>query len=85
MKTVACEIITPEKVFLKDEAEFIVAPGASGELGILPGHAQLLSQLGAGTVRLSKNAETKSYSIPGGFIHVMPAVVKIFTSKVTAD
>ena len=79
MKTIPCEIVTPEKVFLREEAEFIVAPGFSGELGVLPGHTRLLAQLVPGNVRLVKGQETKTLVISAGFIHIEPEGVKIFT------
>jgi F-type H+-transporting ATPase subunit epsilon len=79
MKTVPCEIVTPEKVYLRQEAEFIVAPGYSGELGILPGHTRLLAQLSPGNVRLVHGHETKKFNIAAGFISIEPTSVKIFT------
>ena len=79
MKTVPCEIITPEKVYLREDAEFVVAPGYSGELGILPGHTRLLALLSPGNVRLVKGAETKQFIISAGFIYIEPAGIKIFT------
>ena len=82
MKTIPCEIITPEKVYLRDEAEFVVAPGKEGELGILPGHARLLAQLVSGKLRLVKGNENKRFSISAGFIHIDPKSVKIFTPVV---
>jgi F-type H+-transporting ATPase subunit epsilon len=82
MKTIPCEIITPEKVFLREEAEFIVAPGHEGELGVLPGHTRLLAQLVSGNLRLVKGSENKRFAISAGFIHIEPKSVKIFTPVV---
>jgi F-type H+-transporting ATPase subunit epsilon len=83
MKTVPCEILTPEKVVLREEAEFIVAPGGEGELGILPGHMRLLAGLKAGNVRLVKGSETKKFSVAGGIINIEPAMVRIFSPSAT--
>jgi F-type H+-transporting ATPase subunit epsilon len=82
MKTVPCEIVTPEKVMLREEAEFIVAPGYSGELGILPGHTRLLAQLVPGNVRIVKGTVTKGFTISAGFISIEPGSVKIFSPMV---
>jgi F-type H+-transporting ATPase subunit epsilon len=79
MKTVPCEIITPEKVAFRDEAEFVVAPGFEGELGILPGHARLLARLVKGELRIVKGQETKKFIVEGGFARIGPAAVKIVT------
>ncbi len=85
MKTMRCEIITPEKVFYRDDPEFIVAPGFSGELGILPGHTRLMADLVPGTVRIAKGDEKKQFAISGGFIAIEPTVVKIFASVVRSE
>jgi F-type H+-transporting ATPase subunit epsilon len=82
MKTIPCEIVTPEKVYLREEAEFIVAPGSEGELGILPGHARLLAQLKTGKLRLVNGHENKRFSVSAGFIRIDPKSVKIFTPVV---
>ena len=82
MKTMPYEIVTPERVYLRDEAEFIVAPGFEGELGILPGHTRLLARLVPGKFRLVKGTETKQFIIADGFIHIEPNGVKIFTPEI---
>jgi F-type H+-transporting ATPase subunit epsilon len=82
MKTIPCEIVTPEKVVLKDEAEFVVAPGLEGELGVLPGHARLCARLVSGEVRIVKGQETRKYAVDGGFVRVEPAAVKIITPAI---
>ena len=84
MKTVPVEIITPDKVFLKEDAEFVVIPGAAGELGILPGHARLLALLKAGTIRLQRAETERTYAISGGVAFIEPSLVKIFTASITS-
>ncbi|OGS21163.1 MAG: ATP synthase F1 subunit epsilon [Elusimicrobia bacterium RIFOXYA2_FULL_39_19] len=78
MKTVPVEIITPEKLIIKEEMEYISVPGYEGELGILPGHANLLGLLVPGEIRLKKNGETKYLAISGGFVEIHPDKVEIF-------
>jgi|WetSurMetagenome_2_1015567.scaffolds.fasta_scaffold429667_2 F-type H+-transporting ATPase subunit epsilon len=82
MKTVPLEIITPENVFLRDEVEFIVAPGFEGELGVLPGHTRLMARLIPGELHIVKGQETRKFNIEGGFIHIEPASVKIVTPMI---
>jgi F-type H+-transporting ATPase subunit epsilon len=77
MKTIACEIMTPEKVVVKEETAFVVAPGREGVLGVLPGHARLVAMLRSGEVRIVKDRETLRFAVDGGFIRVGPAAVKI--------
>ena len=61
MKSMQCEIITPEKIMLREEAEFIIAPG--GELGILPGHTRLMADRVSGDVHVVNGKERKSFVV----------------------
>jgi F-type H+-transporting ATPase subunit epsilon len=54
--TILLEVATPERLMLKETVIEVEVPGANGELGILPEHAPLLSELGAGVLR---------YTVPG--------------------
>jgi F-type H+-transporting ATPase subunit epsilon len=63
-------IVTPSRSFIETEAEYVVAPGSEGELGILPGHAPLLVALKAGIVRYTENNRTSRVAIGGGFADV---------------
>jgi len=51
------ELVSPERiVYSDDEVDMIIAPGADGEMGILPNHAPLLTALGTGELRVRKGA-----------------------------
>ena len=77
-KTLQLEVITPERLAYKDEVDFVVIPGAEGEIGILPEHAPLLSQLAAGELRIAKGAETEFFAVSGGFAEVLSNQVRVF-------
>ncbi len=70
MTSLEFQIITPQKLLLKGEAEMIVVPGTKGELGILPHHAPLLSTLKKGVVRIKQKEEEQSFPIEGGLIEI---------------
>jgi F-type H+-transporting ATPase subunit epsilon len=66
------ELVSPERiVYSDDEVEMVIAPGADGELGILPNHAPLLTALGIGELRIRKGAEEESFAVGGGFLEVL--------------
>ena len=71
-------LVTPEKEVLNRTADAVVVPGVLGELGILKGHAPLLSQLQAGSIRLRENDRTDFFAISGGFVEVKNNQVAIF-------
>lgn len=75
--TFQLEIVTPEKMVVKDVAEEIQIPGRDGYLGILPGHAPLITELAVGEVTYRKSGQTYYLSVAWGFAEVLPDKVTI--------
>ena len=75
-------VISPEKVLFEGEADSVVAPAFDGEVGILTGHAPMMTLLGRGTLRLCAG---KSFSIEGGFLQVIENTVRVVTEKAVAS
>jgi F-type H+-transporting ATPase subunit epsilon len=59
------------------EVDMVLAPGIDGQLGILPHHAPLITQLAAGELRARVGEEEYYFAIHGGFMHVLPHAVTI--------
>ena len=64
------EIVTPEALVYSDTIDTVVIPTTSGEVGILPGHIPLLTQVEHGELRVTKNGQTSFLAISGGFAEV---------------
>jgi len=78
MKLIKFEIVTPERLLLKDEVEHIIAPTKSGEITILPGHIPLVSSLQAGVLEIKNSkGENIIMSVSGGFIEVLKEKVVV--------
>ena len=75
--TFEIEIVTPEKLVVKDVAEEAQIPGKSGYLGILPGHAPLITELAVGEISYKLGTQTKHVSVAWGFAEVLPNKVTI--------
>ena len=75
--TFQLEIVTPEKLVVKDAAEEMQIPGKNGYLGILPGHAPLISELAVGKISYRNGATTHYLSVAWGFAEVLPDKVTI--------
>ena len=76
--TFQLEIVTPERQLVKDvQAEEAQIPGASGYLGILPGHAPLITELAVGVITYRAGGERKTLSVAWGFAEVLPDKVTI--------
>jgi len=71
------EIVTPEKVVVRDTAEEMQIPGKNGYLGILPGHAPLISELAVGQISYSSSGSRHVLSVAWGFAEVLPEKVTI--------
>jgi F-type H+-transporting ATPase subunit epsilon len=75
--TFQLEIVTPEKMVVKDLAEEIQIPGKNGYLGVLPSHAPLITELAVGEISYQKGGQTYYLSVAWGFAEVLPDKVTI--------
>jgi F-type H+-transporting ATPase subunit epsilon len=71
------EIVTAERLVSSEEADVVVAPGAAGELAILPHHAPLLTSLRPGEIRMVQGKEESFIAVSGGFMEVLANKVTI--------
>src|SRR5437879_13787723 len=75
--TFQLEIVTPEKMVVRDVAEEAQIPGKNGYLGILPGHAPLITELAVGEITYRSGASTHHLAVAWGFAEVLPDKVTI--------
>jgi F-type H+-transporting ATPase subunit epsilon len=64
------EIVTPEKRVLDADVESVTVPTATGEAGILPNHAPLISALKPGVLTYTNKGTTEKLAVSGGFVEV---------------
>jgi F-type H+-transporting ATPase subunit epsilon len=64
------EVVTPERRLLSEQVNSVTVPGRGGELGILPGHAALISDLQTGVLSYNEDGTTFQLLVSGGFIEV---------------
>jgi F-type H+-transporting ATPase subunit epsilon len=75
--TFQLEIVTPEKLVVNEAVEELQMPGANGYLGILPGHAPLITELAVGELTYRVGSETHRTVVCWGFAEVLPEKVTI--------
>jgi len=75
--TFQLEIVTPEKMVVRDVAEEMQIPGKNGYLGVLPGHAPLITELAVGEISYRKGNEMQYLAVAWGFAEVLPERVVI--------
>jgi F-type H+-transporting ATPase subunit epsilon len=71
-ENIELEVVTPERHVLSEKVESIEMPGKDGYLGILPGHAPLITELGVGVLTYHKGAEVRSLTVIHGYAEVLP-------------
>ena len=71
------EIVTPEARVYSETVDTVVIPTVDGEVGILPSHVPLVTQVGAGELRATKGAATQLLVVGGGFAQVSGDKVSI--------
>ncbi len=76
-ETFQLEIVTPEKMVVKETAEEAQIPGKQGYLGILPGHAPLITELAVGEITYRSGGKTNRLAVAWGFAEVLPNKVTI--------
>jgi F-type H+-transporting ATPase subunit epsilon len=76
--TITLEVVTPERLLLREQVTEVQVPGANGELGILPQHAPLLSDLGTGELSyVPVGGSRKFIAISDGWVEVLPDRVRV--------
>lgn len=80
------EIVTPEARVYSDTIETVVIPTVEGEIGVLPGHIPLLTQVEGGELRVTKNGQQLLLAVGKGFAQVEGDKVSVLTeSAITED
>ena len=79
MATLKLEIVTPEAKIFSDDVDMVTFTGTEGEMGILPQHMPLMTQLVAGEIVAQKGRETIFLAVGDGFVQVTGDRVAILT------
>ncbi len=75
--TFQLEIVVPERLLLNEEVEETQVPAKDGSLGVLPRHAPLFTELGAGVLSCRTGARTRYMALDGGIMEVRPDQVRV--------
>jgi F-type H+-transporting ATPase subunit epsilon len=82
-KTLTLDIVSAEQTVFSGEAKMLVVTGVMGELGIMPGHSPLLTEVKPGQIRITTVDDNQElFYISGGMIEVQPYVVTIMADTV---
>lgn len=77
--TLQLEIVTPEAKIFSDDVEMVTLAGVEGEMGILPGHAPVMTQLAAGELVVRKEGRNIFLAVGDGFVQITGERVTVLT------
>jgi F-type H+-transporting ATPase subunit epsilon len=74
------ELVTPRRRILSESVDEVRLPGVLGEMGVLPGHAPLLTSLGTGPLAFTQGGREQRLAVQGGFAEVLPDRVTVLAT-----
>jgi F-type H+-transporting ATPase subunit epsilon len=75
------QVVTPERLIVETEADEIQLPGSEGYLGILPGHAALITLLKAGVLSYRRSGRSEAFAVSSGFAEVLDDRVSVLADS----
>jgi len=80
MSTIRVEVVSAEESIFSGPANYVSVPGEMGDMGILPGHAPLITRIMPGALRIEKaDGEEEFVFVAGGILEVQPRLVTVLT------
>jgi F-type H+-transporting ATPase subunit epsilon len=71
VNSISLHVVTPERQLLRETVDSLQLPGQKGYLGILPGHAPLITELGYGEMTYQSGKELRHLTVMGGYAEVL--------------
>jgi F-type H+-transporting ATPase subunit epsilon len=71
------QVVTPDRRVASERTTMVSLPGKGGRLGILPGHAPLISELASGVLFYEREGQTRYLAVHGGLAEVLPGRVTV--------
>jgi len=78
--TLALEVVTPERLLVREDVSAVQAPAANGYVGILPGHAPLLAELGTGFLNFEAGGKRWYLAVHNGYLEVLNDRVRVLAN-----
>ena len=74
---IAFDLVSPERLLLSDEADMVTVPATEGYMGVMAGHAPVVTTLRAGMIDVLKNGVDTKFFIRGGFAEISAAKITV--------
>ena len=83
-KTIKLEVVTPKGIAYSDDVDMVTLPGIEGQMGVLPQHVRLMTQLVPGEVIVRKGTHDDFFAVGEGLVEVTGERVAIATDMAIA-
>jgi F-type H+-transporting ATPase subunit epsilon len=81
MAKIAFDLVSPERLLLSAEADMVTIPGAEGYMGVMAGHAPVVTTLRAGMIDVQQNGVDERYFVRGGFAEVNGTKITVLADE----
>jgi F-type H+-transporting ATPase subunit epsilon len=78
---IAFDLVSPERLLLSAEADMVTVPGTEGYMGVIAGHAPLVSTLRAGMIDVLRDGKDERYFIRGGFAEINAVKITVLADE----
>ena len=78
---IAFDLVSPEKLLLSAQADMVTVPGSEGYMGVMAGHAPVVTTLRAGMIDVNVDGKDDRYFIRGGFAEIGPAKLTVLAEE----
>ena len=78
---ISFDLVSPEKLLLSAQADMVTVPGTEGYMGVMAGHAPVVTTLRAGMIDVNADGRDDRYFIRGGFAEIGPAKVTVLAEE----
>jgi F-type H+-transporting ATPase subunit epsilon len=78
---IAFDLVSPERLLLSAEADMVTVPGTEGYMGVIAGHAPLVSTLRAGMIDVLRDGRDERYFIRGGFAEINAVKITVLADE----
>ena len=78
---IAFDLVSPERLLLSTQADMVTVPGTEGYLGVMAGHAPLVTTLRAGMIDVQTDGRDDRYFIRGGFAEIGPTKITVLAEE----
>jgi len=84
--TIHLQLVSPERMLVDEQVSEVQVPGKDGFLGVLPGHAPLMSELKpAGVLTYKAGSAEKVLAVYGGFVEVLPDRIRVLADNAVEE